>query len=226
MQEQDQPPEIPAGLSAPVETLLGVGPSLAGRLDKLGVVTVEDLLRYYPRRYVDYSATKPINQLQYGEEVTILGRVWETSLSQTRSKRPVVRAVIGDGTGKIQCIWFNQPYLIKQLTLGSNVSISGQVGSHLGRARAHQPGLGTGRHRKHPHKPHRAHLSPDRTPQHQAVAQDRQRSGQAMVQSCARPSTQRDTQPPGFDETGRRHRGNPLPQNHVKPGRCAPPPGL
>ena len=63
------------GLDAPVTNITGIGTFYAERFAKLGVQTIRDLLYFFPTRYDDYSALKTINQLEYGEQVTIVGRV-------------------------------------------------------------------------------------------------------------------------------------------------------
>ncbi len=63
------------GLTANLTVLSGIGPKTAQTLEQLGLVTLEDLLYYFPRRYDDYSQLKPINRLQFGDEVSVLANV-------------------------------------------------------------------------------------------------------------------------------------------------------
>src|SRR5215216_6176461 len=65
----------PAALEAQLTVLQGVGPSNAQSLGRLGLHTLGDMLYYYPRRYDDYSQLKPIKNLFYGEQVTVIGTV-------------------------------------------------------------------------------------------------------------------------------------------------------
>ena len=60
-------------LSDSIQTLKGVGPKKARLLARLGIVSLEDLLTYYPRSYEDQSAVTPIAQLVPGERVTVAG---------------------------------------------------------------------------------------------------------------------------------------------------------
>lgn len=124
---------LPSGLDASVESVRGVGPKMVERLEKLGVRTIRDMLYLFPRRYVDYSALKPINRLNYGETVTIVGTVKDTRLQSTRGGRKLLQSTIGDGTATIQCTWFNQPWLANKLRAGATVMISGKVDQYLGR---------------------------------------------------------------------------------------------
>jgi ATP-dependent DNA helicase RecG len=121
------------GLDSPVTVLLGIGPRHATRFQRLGVETIRDLLYLFPRRYNDFSSLKTINQLEYGEEVTIIGAVWETKARETRKGGVIVTSIISDGTGTIQATWFNQPYLVKRLPAGRQIVLSGKVDEYLGR---------------------------------------------------------------------------------------------
>jgi ATP-dependent DNA helicase RecG len=130
---------LPSGLDAPLTSLRGIGPKMADQFSKLGLHTIRDMMSFYPRRYVDYSALKPINRLEYGEQVTIIGTVWESTVQRTRAKQQLVRSVIGDGTATVQCTWFNQPWLAKRLRAGVTVMISGKVDQYLGRLTFQSP---------------------------------------------------------------------------------------
>ncbi len=130
---------LPSGLDAPLTSLRGIGPKMAEQFEKLGLQKIRDVMSFYPRRYVDYSALKPINRLEYGEQVTIIGTVWESSAQRTRSKRQLIKVVIGDGTATIQCTWFNQPWLAKKLKAGATVMVSGKVDQYLGRLTFQSP---------------------------------------------------------------------------------------
>lgn len=129
---QEEEPD-PQGLRQPATTLHGVGPATAQQLATLGAETIWDLLYVFPRRYDDYSLLKPINRLEVGEQVTVIGTIWETRARRTRTGQPIVQSMISDGTGKIQATWFNQPWLAKQLAAGTQVVLSGVVDRYLGR---------------------------------------------------------------------------------------------
>ncbi|MFO7682939.1 MAG: ATP-dependent DNA helicase RecG [Chloroflexota bacterium] len=123
----------PNGLSQSVEKIKGVGPKIAEKLAKLGAETIWELLYVFPRRYDDYSLMKPIKDLQYGEQVTIIGTIWETRARQVRGSQTLVQSIINDGTGSVQASWFNQPWLAEKLKAGLQVVISGKVDHYLGR---------------------------------------------------------------------------------------------
>lgn len=121
------------GLRQPVTSLKGVGPKMAQKLEKLGAWTIYDLLYLFPRRYDDYTLMKPINRLNYGEQVTVIGTIWQTRAKRMRGNQTLVQAVVNDGTGSVQATWFNQPWLTKQLPAGMQIVLSGKVDQFLGR---------------------------------------------------------------------------------------------
>ena len=123
----------PAGLGQPVTALKGIGPKIAQQLERLGAPTIGDLLYVFPRRYDDYTLMKPIGQLKYGEQVTIVGTIWETRTRRMRNNQVLVQSIISDGTGKVQATWFNQKWLADKLRAGMQVVISGKVDQFLGR---------------------------------------------------------------------------------------------
>ena len=132
--EPPQPVEPdPIGLAQSVLDIKGVGPKTAEKLLKLGAQTILDLLYLYPRRYDDYTLMKPISKLQSGEQVTIIGTIWQTRAKRTSGNKVIVQTVISDGTGSIQATWFNQPWIVKQLPAGMQIVVSGKVDQFLGR---------------------------------------------------------------------------------------------
>ena len=138
------PPEAPPertgiGLDAPVNTLPGVSTAYTSRLRRLDISTVGDLLYHFPYRYDDYSTLKPINQLEYGEDTTIVGTIWETRSRKTRGGREIVTSVVADASGTIEAVWFNQPYLVRQLRAGRRIVLSGKVDEYLGRLTLQSP---------------------------------------------------------------------------------------
>lgn len=99
----------------------------SGRLTKLDIRTVGDLLFHIPSRYEDFSLISPIGKLQEGERVTVRGTVHTVNNDYTKYAKKVQKAVIGDDTGTIEAIWFNQPYLLKVLKPHTDISLSGKV---------------------------------------------------------------------------------------------------
>jgi ATP-dependent DNA helicase RecG len=114
-------------LTNPVEKLFMIGPTYVNRLNKLGIITAEDLLYHFPFRYIDYSLVSPIAQVQPGEMVTIQGEMVGMKNEYTGRGRKIQKGRVADRTGEMEVTWFNQPFLVKTLKLGSRVSLSGKV---------------------------------------------------------------------------------------------------
>ena len=132
--------ELDAQLDEPVNTLPGVGERWAARLRRLGIETVRDLLYHLPHRYDDFRTLKSINELMYGETVTITGVVQKTESREGKRRGTlIITSLISDGTGTVQATWFNQPHLLRQLRPGRAVRISGRVGQYLGRLTFESP---------------------------------------------------------------------------------------
>lgn len=111
----------------PVQYVPRVGPSMAGKLARLGIQTVRDLLWYAPFRYDDYSQVVPIAAMHIGQTVSVRGTVLSVRLAFTKTGKRMTEAVIGDASGSVTAIWFNQPYLAKTIPTGSDVSLSGRL---------------------------------------------------------------------------------------------------
>ena len=110
-----------------VITLPLVGPSYAKRLKKLEIETVNDLLHHVPSRYLDFRTTKNIKDLKIGDISTAQGEIMSLKNQYTRSGKKIQIAEFADQTGKINIVWFNQPYLIRILKEGSILSVAGEV---------------------------------------------------------------------------------------------------
>ncbi len=131
------PAPIPAPLTlrelnAPLRRLLGVGDKNTESFQRLGLQTIGDLLWFFPRRYLDYSTLKPINRLWYGETVTVLAAVRETTTRRTK-RGTITELTVADGSGSLLITFFNQPWIESRLRKGQLLSLSGKVGQYLGR---------------------------------------------------------------------------------------------
>jgi ATP-dependent DNA helicase RecG len=81
-------------------------------LARLNLITVRDILYYFPSRYTDISEVRHINTLEAGETATILGTLSKLKTKKSfKSKIPMGQALLSDITGSINIIWFHQPYL-------------------------------------------------------------------------------------------------------------------
>lgn len=102
-------------LTADITAIPGVGPTVAKRLQHLGIRTIRDLLFYFPREHRDYSKLIKIAHIPFGEVTTTMGLLWDVKSQRTSNGRLRIIAEISDETGKMHVSWFNQGYLQKQL---------------------------------------------------------------------------------------------------------------
>ncbi len=116
----------PESLALGVETLPKVGPAARGRLARLGLRTVGDLLAHRPRRYERPIEERSIRDLFGQDEAVIEGVVLGTSARRGRGRLRILTARVVDDTGEIKATWFNQPWLEAQLTPGTKVRLRGK----------------------------------------------------------------------------------------------------
>lgn len=115
-------------LETDITNINRVGAATAKKLKKLGILTVRDLLFYFPFRYDDFTRLTPIEKLQAGLSANIVGQI-ELIQNKRSWKRKIniTEALVSDGRETIKVIWFNQPFITRLLQVGSRVSLSGKV---------------------------------------------------------------------------------------------------
>ena len=96
----------------------------------LGIGTVGQLLRHYPRRYIDRTDTVPIGALRFrqGQDVTVIGTVRHVQQRRTRRGQRMVTVRVYDGTGTLDLVFFNQPWTATLYRPGMEVAVSGLAG--------------------------------------------------------------------------------------------------
>ena len=114
-------------LNTSIKYIKGIGPKRAEALSTAGIDTVNDLLHYYPRRYLDRTTVKSIRDVKKGDQATMVGTVEVCGERQAR-KRKLFQAVLSDGTGMITLVWFNGVKYIKNaIQKGDRLAIHGKV---------------------------------------------------------------------------------------------------
>ena len=114
-------------IETPIAKLPRINERYLKRFHKLGLNTVRDLLYHFPNRYDDFSKIITIDKLKLNETATIQGKILKIDNTRTFKKRmSLTEALVKDQTGSIKVIWFNQPFLIKNLAEGKRVSLSGK----------------------------------------------------------------------------------------------------
>lgn len=104
----------------------GVGPARFALLNRLGIQTVQDLLFYLPRDYEDLSDLRRIAELEPERLQTVVGEVVEIRSRTTRRGMNVLSVVVHDGSGVLEAVWFNQPYLVHKFRYGQRLAVSGK----------------------------------------------------------------------------------------------------
>ncbi len=117
----------PPALEDACQYLKGVGPARALNLRRLGIENVNDLLTHFPRTYYDRRQLAAIARLQPGIEETFVARVLSVTQRGPFRRRSILTAAVGDDTGIVQVVWFNQPYLAKHLRPGRELVVSGRL---------------------------------------------------------------------------------------------------
>lgn len=126
-------------IKSPITVLPGVGDKVAKKLQKLDLETVEDVLRFLPRRHIDYSKTMSIRDavgFDSSGEVTVKGIVKDESVFDGPPARYTIR--LADSTGSIKVTWFNK-YLAHQIRAGDEITISGKLEHGYGMPTATNP---------------------------------------------------------------------------------------
>ena len=112
----------------PVRYLKGVGPKTAERFEKLGIVTLADLLCHYPRRYIDFSCPYSIAEAPPDTECVVKAEVFAKPAGRILpGGRRMERITAGDDVSSLEITWFNNPYATQKLELGQEYYFEGIV---------------------------------------------------------------------------------------------------
>ncbi len=125
----------------PVDALRTVGERRARGLEAMGIVSVLDLLVHYPRRYEDWTTCRPLGELAEGDQVTVVASVASLSRRRARSGRSLVEVNLVDGSGRLRCTFFNQPWRAGQLQEGQLVVAAGRVSAYRDQLQMANPSL-------------------------------------------------------------------------------------
>lgn len=112
----------------PVRYLKGVGPKTAERFEKLGILTLSDLLCHYPRRYLDFSKPYSIAEAPSDTECVVKAEVFAKPGGRILpGGRRMERITAGDDVSSLEVTWFNNPYVVQKLELGQEYYFQGIV---------------------------------------------------------------------------------------------------
>ena len=96
-------------------------------LKSLGINTIYDLIYYFPRAYDDRTNIKKIGELKFNEYVVLKATVMSAVNLTVRSGKKIVKAMVSDGTGMMEILWFGMPYIKKSLRIGEEYLFIGQT---------------------------------------------------------------------------------------------------
>ncbi len=115
-------------LNTPISELLGIGKVINKRLSKLDINTITDLLKYLPWRYENLGQTQPIDSIKIGQLANIVATIELIQNKRSfRRKLSITEALVSDDSGSLKVVWFNQPFLIRNLKPGDQVSLAGKL---------------------------------------------------------------------------------------------------
>lgn len=117
-----------SSLGLKIKDLGGLSKAVAGKLKRLNLETVKDLIFYYPYRYEDYSKLVRIADLQPDTQVVVVGKLEMIGSRRSfRSRKIVTEAIVTDDSGSVKVLWFNQPWIAKSLRAGDTIRLWGKV---------------------------------------------------------------------------------------------------
>ncbi len=119
-------------LNDSIATLTGVGSKIEEQLNNQGINTIQDMLNYFPRTYLDYSIIEPINRIKPGP-VNLKIQFKSIKHSYSRRGLSITKAIASDSTGSVLITWFNQPYRAQTLSEQSIYFIAGKYELSAGR---------------------------------------------------------------------------------------------
>ncbi len=115
-------------LKSPVEEIVRLKPEIRIGLKKLGIITIQNLLSYFPIRYSDAREYRSIMSAEDGLTATFRGTIKKIQTKKSfKSHIPMTEAIIEDVSGTMKIIWFNQAYFGKMFSVGQTIEVTGKV---------------------------------------------------------------------------------------------------
>lgn len=122
-----------------IRTIKGVGEKAEQYFHKLNIREVGELLEHYPRDYDEFHDIVPIRELEEGKLMAVEGVLRRRPSVKNTSKRKIITVFIEDETGVVQATWFNMPFLVNRLKMGTRYILRGRVGKRNGKILLEQP---------------------------------------------------------------------------------------
>lgn len=110
-----------------IKELKGVGDKTQKLFEKIGVLTVGDLIRYYPRGYDVYEEPVPVSEIEEGRTQTVSGAIYGRIQVSGTQKMQITTLYVKDLTGTLKVIWFRMPFLRSTFAKGGAVTLRGRI---------------------------------------------------------------------------------------------------
>ena len=105
----------------------GIGPARLKAFEAAGIRTVRELVMFLPKEYRDLTHTVPLAELRPGEAAAVRVRV-AGEVSERRARRLLItKLYVTDDTDTVAVLWYNQPWLKKQMTPGRALTLYGKA---------------------------------------------------------------------------------------------------
>ncbi len=120
-------------LNTPIKEISGIGKAISSRLKKININKINDIIFHFPFRYKDFTKTTKIKDIIANTETNIIGYIELIQNKRSKTKKmSITEALISDGSGEIKVIWFNQPFITKNIKVGDKISLSGKIKNNFG----------------------------------------------------------------------------------------------
>ncbi len=126
-------------LNDDIDKIKNIGEQRQKKLNALGVYTVKDMIEYFPRDHEDRSVITPIAEITPDASFGFIARLADKPSLTIKGKIQIVKARVGDGTGQIDVVWFNQPYLKNSLIVGRTYWFFGKATEKYGMLQVASP---------------------------------------------------------------------------------------
>ena len=122
-----------------VRRIKGVGEKAEACFHKLNIWEVGDLLEHYPRDYDEFHDVVPVKELEEGKRMAVEGVLRRKPSVKNTSRMKIITAFFEDSTGVVQATWFNMPFLVSRLRMGTRYLLRGKIGRLNGKLVLEQP---------------------------------------------------------------------------------------
>ncbi|MBU1684294.1 ATP-dependent DNA helicase RecG [Patescibacteria group bacterium] len=117
-------------LKTEISKINKIGAGMTNKLKKLGLKTVQDLIFHFPFRYDDFTKITAISKLQPETSANVVGKIELIQNKRSLHKRMnITEALVSDDSETVKIIWFNQPFIARNLHVGDKVSLAGKIES-------------------------------------------------------------------------------------------------